>query len=320
MALAHPFALVVFLLVLFATVTQPTPPVSRKRKRDEDDHSPLLLYCSRCHCTLSEDSFHRDRSKSTGRSTLCRQCHWRRGETLQGALKTILQSAKVKSKERLGKGRPAAGICTLTLQQLILRYEQQQGMCYWFPTKRMSFTPHSDWKMSLDRLDPSLGYTFENCRLVALEFNVSRTWSWEKIQRMREARSTPFVFDALGMWYAVHDEGKRLKCPHVNPERYSSGACKICLLAAMRLRNRGELVPSGRVPCLHGKDKERYANGRCKQCAKMRSLLIPTHRQFVRSMLASTRSNSKKKGRAAPEHKTVSHLAAQAIFKMDGVR
>ena len=65
--------------------------------------------------------------------------------------------------------------------------------------------PHSDWRMSLERLDNDLGYVQENCVLVAAEFNTagkiskkvvknensgSSQWSLEKVLRLPAERDS----------------------------------------------------------------------------------------------------------------------------------
>jgi len=86
----------------------------------------------------------------------------------------------------------------LDLQQVLHMLEQQGGCCYYSGVPLEYKRPHSDWRMSLERLDNSLGYTPENCVLIAIEFNTSdqsrnkattevfgtAQWSREKVEHI----------------------------------------------------------------------------------------------------------------------------------------
>jgi hypothetical protein len=49
----------------------------------------------------------------------------------------------------------------------------QRGCCYYSNMPMEIKRPHHDWRMSLDRIDNSSGYTVDNCVLIANEFNTS---------------------------------------------------------------------------------------------------------------------------------------------------
>jgi hypothetical protein len=254
---------------------------------------------------LPEESFALNRSTSRGRQWCCRPCDAQRDAvyraTLHGALNVLLNDAKKHSAERGSKGRLEAGECTITIDQLHLLYEAQHGFCYWFPIKKMSLVSGTSWKMSLERLDTSQGYTLANCVLCCLEFQGKRTWTWHKIQRMMVLRWASFGMDRF--LAAVYDEGEKRRCRHPNPERYKSGECKECKREYDAAKRRGEIKPQLRVRCDHGDETERNNSGHCKLCLQEADAQRNrTPRRFLQKMLAHMKSSSKKRCHPPPEH------------------
>ncbi|CAK9053728.1 Calmodulin-like protein 5 (Protein MULTICOPY SUPPRESSORS OF SNF4 DEFICIENCY IN YEAST 3) [Durusdinium trenchii] len=79
----------------------------------------------------------------------------------------------------------------------------QQGRCAYSGVDMEMLLPHSDWRMSLERVNNAVGYVAENCVLIAAEFNTaerisrratvqaapgSSKWSPEKVQNLRSER------------------------------------------------------------------------------------------------------------------------------------
>merc|ERR1712194_351029 len=72
--------------------------------------------------------------------------------------------------------------------------------------------PNSDWRISCERLQNHIGYTLDNCVLVAAEFNTadlsalavsstpisgSAQWSKSKVQQVTSLRTSPVDLDLL---------------------------------------------------------------------------------------------------------------------------
>lgn len=72
---------------------------------------------------------------------------------------------------RMAKMRDQA--CDVTLDGLLDQLEAQRGRCYYSGVPIEYLTPHSDWRMSLERLNNDQGYIQENCVWVANEFNTA---------------------------------------------------------------------------------------------------------------------------------------------------
>jgi hypothetical protein len=85
---------------------------------------------------------------------------WRR--TLQ-----ILVTGSRKSLKR--KTRAERGLeHTITFDDIIKMFTEQRGLCYYSGIK---LTTNGYWKASLERKDVHIGYTPENCCIIAQEFN-----------------------------------------------------------------------------------------------------------------------------------------------------
>lgn len=98
--------------------------------------------------------------------------------------KALLHDAKHRAKKK-------EILFEITVKQVIELYESQDGKCYWLGFDlEPSCHAYSLTQPSLDRLDTSKGYTFENCVLSCLAANHARssasTFEWlEFIKKLR---------------------------------------------------------------------------------------------------------------------------------------
>lgn len=132
-----------------------------------------ILICSKC-----GDYFDK---KSARRGVQCQDCIYHtiklRINGIQDVYFTrLLASAKISAQDRLAKGRTLAGVFELTLHDLKRQFDIQQEKCYYSKVP-LVLKVSSDWMCSLERLDPSKGYTMDNVVLVAAEFNGSDQWT-----------------------------------------------------------------------------------------------------------------------------------------------
>ena len=133
--------------------------------------------------------------------SLCTRCERARKaayrRTLRGNAIVLVNSARTRSKLK-------GWICNLDVDFILDQILRQQGRCAYSGVKMEMLLPHSDWRMSLERLDNSLGYVQENCVLIAAEFNTPGTiskwvalneksgssqWSQEKVEKLPFERS-----------------------------------------------------------------------------------------------------------------------------------
>jgi len=103
---------------------------------------------------------HKDQAQRT-------QSQIRRRNTLQGRLKSLLANARSHSKPR-GHNPP-----TITIEDLILIWKQQKGICA-YTGWTMSTQTGSPLVVSIERVDIALGYDKDNCVLVCWVANNAR--------------------------------------------------------------------------------------------------------------------------------------------------
>jgi hypothetical protein len=282
----------------------------RTRSESADAGVAPTKKCGRCNQQLARDNFSSNHSQRDGLQNVCTACSAEiyviRRATLRGALTQLLQGAKSSAAQRGERGRDQAAVCTLTLEEFEKIYERQRGCCYWFRSKKMSWLPYTAWQMSLERLDPELGYTADNCVLVCQEFNGRRTWTWTKIVDMLQRRRT--AFDSAAFLVEVRDLGETrcVRCPHgpdTERNRNGKGNCKACRREYDRLRRAGQLGNIARRNCQHGDYFERDKRGNCKLCQKERhAILVRQPRGFLKRMASSMVSHSKQRGQGTPYH------------------
>jgi hypothetical protein len=66
---------------------------------------------------------------------------------------------------------------TLTPEDLIRKYEEQDGLCYWSELElrpEFNYIKRHPLAISVERVDNSKGYTYENVKLVIRMFNLGR--------------------------------------------------------------------------------------------------------------------------------------------------
>lgn len=89
-----------------------------------------------------------------------------RRSTLRGHVQECLNTAKTNSKKR---GQEFS----LSLLQVLDMLEQQSGRCFYSGVPLEYKRIHTPWRLSIERLNNSIGYTMQNCVLIAIEFNTA---------------------------------------------------------------------------------------------------------------------------------------------------
>ena len=210
--------------------------------------------CSTCPFTKNIEEFylHKQKSGKYTRVASCKECHRKdivaRTNTLNGFLIKLFNTAKRNAKRRTDDGREVAGEFSITLKDLQEMYKKQEGKCY-YSSLPMSSKILSDFQMSLERLDPSKGYTKENVALICSEFQSACQWTKEKYKEFTELimqesppnvvsfeRSTEPKRERVDVEEKVIDGEKFVKCcycsefkPIINFNKKISGGCKKCV-------------------------------------------------------------------------------------------
>lgn len=66
---------------------------------------------------------------------------------------------------------------TINENDIVRKFEEQKGLCHWSNIPMdISFNsiPNHPLAISIDRIDPTIGYTYDNIRLVLRIFNLGR--------------------------------------------------------------------------------------------------------------------------------------------------
>eukprot|EP00438_Fugacium_kawagutii_P001762 Skav227139 [mRNA] locus=scaffold133:509834:510862:- [translate_table: standard] len=152
------------------------------------------MHCCVCDMFLSPANF-TPSQRARGGGKICRACRRKRDQarssTLRGHVQTCLRSARANAMKR-GQN------FSLILSQVLNMLRQQQGRCYYSGVPLEYKQIHTDWRLSIERLNNSIGYTEENCVLIAIEFNTSdqsrnkarskvhgtAQWSREKVEHV----------------------------------------------------------------------------------------------------------------------------------------
>eukprot|EP00438_Fugacium_kawagutii_P026288 Skav224745 [mRNA] locus=scaffold580:21452:30574:- [translate_table: standard] len=153
---------------------------------------PGQICCRMCSTYLNPANFTPSQHRPGGLCKACtREYNRAYSSTLRGHVNNLLKMARQRAKSKALK-------FSLTQKQVLGMLEQQGGRCYYSRVPLEYKQIHSDWRMSIERLDNSKGYTAENCVLIAVEFNTSdrsrnkgvtkvfgtSQWSREKVEHI----------------------------------------------------------------------------------------------------------------------------------------
>ena len=128
-----------------------------------------------------------------------------------GALRVIFHNAVNSAETRKSRGRLDAGQIDIDFDYLLNLWNTQKGTCY-YTGMPLNFDKN-EWRVSIERKDPSFGYVQRNVVLTCIELNSRAQWSHEKINGIIHYNCT------------YCDEVKEVDCF----PRISHNACKDCL-------------------------------------------------------------------------------------------
>ncbi|CAE8651061.1 unnamed protein product, partial [Polarella glacialis] len=124
--------------------------------------------CRGCNSYKPAADFSKQAAATNGLKGICKKCtseHNRRyRETLRGQVVILMCLARARSRIR----RQAF---SLEVDDVLDMVYLQGGRCHYSGVPLQYKRIHADWRMSLERLDNSIGYTKVNCVLTAIEFN-----------------------------------------------------------------------------------------------------------------------------------------------------
>ena len=292
---------------LKALIAEAKHPKSKPRKKYTWRNSPErpgLWRCCECEQWLPATAFHVQKRRGMQfPQTYCKECgnekrrlHHR---TLRGGLLHFLQSARLRAKEKPWN-------VTLTFEDLLEMVEQQNCRCAYSGVPMEMLVPNSHWRMSLERLNNSEGYSRENCVLIACEFNTgdcsrhrgvdaktvegSGQWSLQKVRAVFQLRHQPLDSESLAKDITEARLGRRLEKRHLFQHRQRDEraimASRIYCSACDMFLAPGNFTPS---QLSHGK----YCTACWRRYSRARRSTLRGHMQ---KCLGDAKSSAKKRG------------------------
>eukprot|EP00435_Cladocopium_sp_Y103_P040484 s1751_g11.t1 len=135
--------------------------------------------------------------------------------------------------------------CDLDGDFLFKLIQEQQGMCAYSGMPLELVIPHSDWRISLERLDNKRGYLRDNVTLIAHEFN-SVAGTSKKTALQGSAQWSKWKVERLPLERAVNVDLKALR----RRIELATGSQNICGNGAATRMEDGDDSEQGRLPCL----------------------------------------------------------------------
>jgi hypothetical protein len=134
-------------------------------------------------CTICEEikdlnEFYTVKSSGT-KISYCNKCNCkRRNESKNKSEKNFLSHLWHTVQNRCKDKDKKTDLSREFLQDL---YDSQEGRC-WYSNIEMTMKTFSNWKCSVERLDPSGWYTRDNVKLIVSELNVPAQWTKESLK------------------------------------------------------------------------------------------------------------------------------------------
>eukprot|EP01083_Nonionella_stella_P152823 490287_1 len=236
-------------------------------------HSVLTKACSRCRVELPSHAYYKETRHSDGLASACKGCT----ASSDNLFRILVRTAR----KRQIKWNLAESIksCIFDLDPGFLRtlLSIQRGSCFYSGVS-LSLLQLSHWQMSLERLNPNIGYRKDNVALVALELNSRAQMTLRKMSQIphliaSEPNITFQQLNGLTHKFTRKKNGKYNKKLERENELYCSYCC------AWQLN-----------------EHFIFCDSRCDTCERKRKReYYKTLRGFLKNLLANAKHNAKKK-------------------------
>ncbi len=182
--------------------------------------------CIRCGVLQGWANFHHQPGKIFNLRSDCKPCRYSystaRLKKKEPFLRAMLSSCKSRINALRSRGRRELKF-TLTYKEMAAKLEKQQDRCA-YSDILMSFTQHSDWKCSPERIDNTKGYTDANVIFICQEFqlggSIQSSRALVHILRTTEHRPHPRLTEIMN-----GDFNEKKYIPHCS---IGCNACTIC--------------------------------------------------------------------------------------------
>jgi hypothetical protein len=139
----------------------------KKVQREFIEGKLIRARCNKCKIWKTAQNF--NQATKAGCKTCQAQYKSEYYKSFSGRMKQLVLNARRSSKQRQERGRINMGEFTLTLEQLVQIYIVQKGRC---AISKIPMYMYGDaWLVSLERKNPMLNYSKDNCCLICWEFN-----------------------------------------------------------------------------------------------------------------------------------------------------
>ncbi len=184
---------------------------------------PTTKQCSKCKEEKLFEEFPQNQKTKICTTCACQNRIDKINENQLSFFKNLRASMYQRTKVMSKAGRKEFVNCVITENDLIEIYTSQNGLC-WYSKIPMILNINSNYKVSVERLDNSKGYTRENIVLCCHEMNGAFQWNEEKINKLFNLIDSPSPIISNSVFNKI--QKKKTKCVDVDNNRRKCLECK----------------------------------------------------------------------------------------------
>ncbi len=169
-------------------------------KRKLNRCTPDFKCCITCKQTKPKYEFPRNNTNLEWLDPNCKDCYW----TFERRIQTIVQAANRHTRVRAKKNQER-GVCDLTVEKIVQKYESQRGKCY-ISGFDMVMRQDDLYTMSLERIDNSKGELDSNTVLVCHVFNHFFQMTREKLYYILHHNDQPMNVEKSMYCHGVFEQ------------------------------------------------------------------------------------------------------------------
>lgn len=181
-----------------------------KKTSVNENYGPIIKQDNKLQCKICENFYEEKDMVKNGKIAKCKKCRLEyeksRKNTLKGKLKELYNRMTYTSKERSKKKTAIKRniIKTLTFEELVEIYTNQNGKCYY---SNIPLFFSGEYMMSAERLDVFKGYTKENTVLINVKLNIADY----SVTREGKSDSNGWTKERLNYAVSLNSNAKPLK-------------------------------------------------------------------------------------------------------------